>query len=87
MARVVVGSKNSYKYGYIDKKGAFVVQPQFDQITVFSEGLAPVRVGDKWGYIDKSGNRVIKLQFNEVKEFTEGLGAVRIGKKWGYISK
>ncbi|EMF80664.1 hypothetical protein LEP1GSC188_3703 [Leptospira weilii serovar Topaz str. LT2116] len=29
-----------------------VIQPQFDRVGEFSNGLAPVLVGKKWGYID-----------------------------------
>ena len=52
------------KWGYIDKSGKIVIEPQFDDASSFSEGLAAVCLGDycplrgKWGYIDKSGEYV-----------------------------
>lgn len=55
LAVVNVGSGDNSKYGYIDKQGHFVVNPQFDEAGNFSEGLAAVRIGNdktgKYGYI------------------------------------
>ncbi|MCX7596880.1 MAG: WG repeat-containing protein [Fischerella sp.] len=66
----------------------FAIQPQFDGVGSFSEGLAEVKVDGKWGYIDKSGNIVIQPQFDETDKFSEGLAKVWIaGQNWGYIDK
>lgn len=35
----------------------------YDEVGQFSEGLAPVRRGNKWGYIDTSGTEVIPCQY------------------------
>lgn len=32
------------KYGFIDKTGEIVIKPQFDEVDVFSEGLACVTI-------------------------------------------
>ena len=75
------------KIGYIDKTGKIVINPQFDGVGIFAEGLAKVRIGDKYGYIDKTGKIVINSQFDGVGNFAEGLAKVRIGDKYGYIDK
>ena len=47
--------KVGYKVGYIDKTGAFVIEPKFDYAESFSEnGSATAKVNGKWGYIDKT---------------------------------
>ena len=84
-------AKSDGKYGYIDKTGTYVINPQFEDATHFSEGLAAVKIRSgstgKWGYIDKAGKIVINPQFDDAKDFSEGLAAVRIGDNYGYIDK
>ena len=76
------------KYGYMDKEGNVVINPQFDYAEGFSEGLASVRIGDresgKYGYIDKEGKMVINPQFDLAWRFSEGLAKVEIGGKRRY---
>ena len=66
------------KWGYIDESGEYVIQPQFDYVGEFSEGLAWVYESESelFGYIDESGEWVIYPQFYDVREFHEGLAAV-----------
>jgi len=53
MACVKIGGK----LGFIDKIGNFVIQPQFDGASDFSEGLAGVKIGGKWLYIKIENNK------------------------------
>jgi hypothetical protein len=46
------------RFGYIDKNGKFVINPQFDRAGDFENELAPVWVAGRQGYIDKSGKFV-----------------------------
>jgi len=75
------------KYGFIDKSGKVVIEPQFDRAGSFSEGFAWVKKDDKWGFTDKNGKVVIGPQFDLVGDFSEGLALVKIGFIWGYIDK
>ena len=76
------------KWGYIDKTGNVVIQPQFADARFFSEGLACVTLdGKKYGYIDKTGQFVITPQYDGALSFSEGLAAVLVDKKVGYIDK
>ena len=80
-------------YGFIDKKGNMVVEPQFIDVIRggFSEGLVFVKKDDesgaKWGVLDSTGEMVIEPQFCEVRRFSEGLAAVQMSQDslWGYI--
>lgn len=82
------------KWGYIDNTGKVVIQPQYDEVHFFSEGLAAVRMGDNWGFINDKGIMVIPPRFTEIaSEFSEGLASVNMGEEsgmrgqWGYIDK
>lgn len=99
----LVGIKNGadeegfvkYKWGFIDKSGKIVVGKtkdkdigKFDDAEPFSEGLAPVKIGNKWGYVNEKDQIIIKPQFKTAKQFSEELASVTInGKKWGFIDK
>ena len=71
------------KYGFIDKSGKVVIEPQFDSASNFSEGFACVEKDGKWGFIDKSGKVVIEPQFDDADAFSEGLAVVAIEVEGG----
>ena len=56
---VLIGDDETGKWGFIDKQGKMVINPQFDYAGDFSEGLAKVLIEDgtkynrKWGYISR----------------------------------
>ncbi|MBC8030285.1 MAG: WG repeat-containing protein [Pyrinomonadaceae bacterium] len=85
LASVRVGNM----YGYIDKKGNFVIPPQFLFAGDFSEGLAFVKLQGKAGYVDKSGHWVIAPQEVVFRggRFSEGLAPVSLASGWGYIDR
>lgn len=62
-------------WGYIDKSGAWVIEPQFARARAFSEGLAVATTPRgshpvKYGYIDTSGEWVIEPVFAHALPFT-----------------
>ncbi len=61
------------KWGFIDRTGELLIEPQFDWAESFSEGLAAVREGDRWGYVNRSGAIAIAPQFTVAGEFSNGL--------------
>jgi hypothetical protein len=81
-------------FGYVDKTGAWVIEPRFGYAESFSEGLAVVGVGihefDKlgpYGYVDTSGSVFIAAQFDGARAFSEGLAGVYVAGKCGFIDK
>ena len=66
------------KWGFINKKGEYVIKPRFDEVEDFSEGLARVKVDGKYGYVDYEGKMVVKPQFDIAEDFSEGLAQVII---------
>ena len=63
-------------WGFIDKTGVWVIEPQFFYADPFSEGLALVKSDAGYGFIDKSGTVVIQPRFDLVSDFDEGLAMV-----------
>jgi len=68
-------TKKNNKFGFIDKKLNVVIQPKYDFVYPFSNGISKICIGckkvkagehteiqnGKWGGIDKSGNVVIDI--------------------------
>jgi hypothetical protein len=84
------------KIGMIDKMEQWVIQPTFDAMEPFSEGLAAAKKDNLFGYVDLQGNWVyqeivpIENYFSlsyDFKPFSNGLAAVRITKdSYTYIN-
>lgn len=83
---IIVGSIPGGKWGFIDTTGKNVIEPQYENASYYSEGLAPVSVEGLWGYINKSGTMVIQPKFKSAGKFREVLAPVKIGN-YGYIDK
>ena len=77
----------SGKYGFIDKQGNTVIPCKYDNVWLFSEGLAGVELNGKWGFIDKQGNTVLPFKYDWAGPFIEGLAAVKLNGKYGFIDK
>lgn len=77
------------KMGYIDTQGEVVIEPTYDVVADFGEGLAGVHIkrDKEWGFIDRAGKRVIPAKFDQVGRFSHGVCAVQLGDLWGYIDE
>ena len=77
-------------YGFLDKRGNTAIQPYYDDVSYFSEGLCFVKKNGKWGVIDKKGNLVIQFIFDDFYygyHFRENLAAVKQNGKWGFVNR
>lgn len=72
-------------YGYIDKQGTVVIQPQFKHAGRFSEGRAWVTKGFDRVCIDTSGNVINPTNFNDVENFSDGRAWACIDTQCGYL--
>ena len=64
-------------WGYVDRAGNFVVNPQYVEVRPFSGGFAGVRVGSKWGFVNRLGELVIPPRFPYTGDFSEGVAVVQ----------
>jgi hypothetical protein len=65
----------------------WMLEPQWDGVGLFGDGLAPVKLGGKWGYIDETGKMIIEPAWDEALSFADGLAPAQKDDKWGYIDK
>jgi hypothetical protein len=75
------------KYGFIDRTGKFIIEPEYDFALSFEDGLAAVEKDGKYGFINTRGELIIGHQFDEAHWFREGLASVQKDGKFGYIDK
>ena len=62
----VISAKIDGLWGFIDRTGAFVIEPIYEKCSDFSYGLAAVKLNGLWGYIDEDGQYVFEPQFDDV---------------------
>lgn len=69
--------KSGEKWGYINTKGEYKINPQFQDAQFFRDGLAKVlSVDGKVGYISEDGKYVIPAKYKSGTPFQEGLAFV-----------
>ena len=54
------------KYGYINKKGEFVIKPIYNEAEPFENGLGKVKRNDKEGFVNSNGEEVIPIEYEYV---------------------
>jgi hypothetical protein len=75
------------KWGVIDSKGKWLLQPMFSYIDDFYNGLAVASIGEKRGVIDESGNWLIQPIFEEIGTFKDDIATARKSDEFGFIDK
>jgi hypothetical protein len=58
---------------------------KYDNIALFYELKARVRLNGKFGFVDLQGNEVVPLKYDWVDSFNNGRAAIRIGDYWGEV--
>jgi hypothetical protein len=84
------GIRENNKKGYINKKGDIVIEPIFDDVYDFSEGLAMVRIyGLGLGFINTSGKLVIECKYINLinQKFKNGIVSMNQNQKYGYMNR
>ncbi|MGI4862908.1 MAG: WG repeat-containing protein [Janthinobacterium lividum] len=77
----------SGKWGAYNKNGKLVIEPMFDEMFHYYEGLANFKLNNKWGYINKKGEIVIKPQFDYAGSFEGNRAYVEVENRVGFIDK
>ena len=84
----MVTEEGEEKWGFVNKEGQVVINPQFSSVLNFNEDKCGVRNSEgKWGFIDKEGKIYINYQFDRVNDFKNGKCVVTSANKNGVIDK
>ena len=84
---LATASLDGISFGCVDRKGAFIVRPAYDQLGIFRNGLCAANSEDRWGYVGRDGSVKIPFQFEGPRAlgFSHGRAGVGIGGRWGFI--
>jgi len=63
-------------FGYVDEKGRFVIEPQYEKAFPFQNGVARVKQGDAWILINGKGKRLTRNAYQEIGDFRNGVALV-----------
>lgn len=75
--RVAAGGKHKdgvlmdEKYGFINDAGKVLLNPEYDEIGIFSDGLAYIKKADKYGYINDQIDVVIPCKYNAIGAYNK----------------
>ena len=72
----IIPVQSGDKWGFINLKGSFVINPQFDNADCFQDGLSRVSSNGLIGYIDKKSRYIIRPQYIDGTSFSEGMAFV-----------
>jgi hypothetical protein len=77
------------QWGYIDRLGLNVIEPEYDSVALFNEGLAVVERNNKFGLIDTNGILVLPIQFEIVYAYDKENEFVKTRKnsEWKYFDR
>lgn len=75
--RAVVCDLETRKYGVIDKKGNYVVEPKYKFCKSFQNGMALAETEQGYGYINLQGEEIIAPQYVWASDFYDGTAFVQ----------
>ena len=61
--------KRGGKFGVINTKGEWVIEPLYEEIGLFNYGIAPFRQNQKWGLLNQRGEVILSPQFSFINSF------------------
>jgi hypothetical protein len=73
-------------WGFIDRKGNWVLEPEFAGVLRGGDGRFGVLRGGRWGFISINGAMIVDPVFEDAQPFRDGVAAVKQDGKWGYIA-
>ena len=75
------------KYGFIDSTGKIKIQPAYEEVESFYQGLTVVTIAGKNFLINKAGKQLNKKPFDGIGQHSKKLIPVMKNEKWGFIDQ
>jgi hypothetical protein len=75
------------KCGIIDATGKIILQPNYESIISFDNGVATIYVGGNYGFVNENGKTIIDPKYEETTGYADIIGVRQKGKPWHFIDK
>jgi hypothetical protein len=85
--RQLVPFKNNGLFGFMDFEGNQIIEPIYEYLGFYNEGLAVAVKNGKYGYIDKGNNVIIDFIYESGSDFEDGRSIVGLNGKVGVINR
>lgn len=87
-AEGMILAHSSGKSGYINIHQDTLIDFIYEDLGVFSNGLAPAKKNGKWGFLDRNGNLMIPHRLdNESYFYRCDIASAKVDGKWGFIDR
>ncbi len=71
------------KWGFCDKDKNIIIPIEYEDVSLFKNNLALVRLNGKYGYINQENQEIIKIKYGYLNDFSDGLCIARLESSWG----
>ena len=72
-------------WGLIDEAGAFIVQPEYDLVYLYSSGIVKVSKDEKWGIYSETGIELLPVEYDKITMASEDLAWITKDGKRGLL--
>jgi len=86
-AKLFLPFKLNEKWGFMDEEGNIMIEPVYQSVETFNEGLALAVLDGRVGFIDKSGSEVIPFIYEDGESFDKGLAIVAKEDNYGMVDR
>lgn len=84
---VLIPIQKNERIGFADTTGKIMIEPVFDEVSEFNEGLSSVHKNDSVFFINKENHNNIQRVFVDALPYTNGLAPVKLNNQWYLIDR
>lgn len=62
-------------WGFVDVNGQMVIEPEYDRVLNFHDGIAAIKSYGQWGFINKENQKIVPCEYDDIESgFSDGEG-------------
>ncbi len=84
---VLIPVQKNDEIGFADTSGKIIIEPIYDEVTEFKEGLSIVHKNDSVFFINKENSNTLGRIFSDALPFCNGLAPIKLNNKWYLINR